>query len=636
MASGNLRPGKVVDERFVLTRRLGAGSSGVVWAAEDRAEGAEVALKILHPQLGREPGLVGQLAREARVLMALDHPHVARAIAFEGGGELVYLAMELIEGEPLNALLGRHTREGAPLSNHAVARLMVQICSGVAHAHAVGVVHRDLKPQNVLVRFAEGGRLDAKVVDFGIARLAQISLFDATTFGRRMGSMFYMSPEQTRGEPVDGRADVFALGSILFELLTLRRAWAWGPDGPLPAFAEPVGHSVENSVAAVFERISAAARPRPSALRPELPTSFDRIVARALAVAPEDRYPSVAAFANEARAALDVLTGERPAADTDEDEPTVSPDAPLSAERTVAEPDDRLLPADARDTDRRPAPVTPTRAFEAAEPVASDRAVGPTRSDLRPPEPKSLALPKEDLAGARTVGLDAPTALAGRAAPADGPRLEVPRTRPLPASASAAETRDTADLEAARARVAPTAFLDAPRAGPPPPGFASGLEEAGPTVREAQPSAAQVPRAPIDTQTTAEGAPRRRAGLTLGLVGGGLLVATLLLALVTRRAPEPAPEPPIEVEAPAAPPPRTVEVEAPRHPELVALLSKVKSDPMDDEAMQALVQGILQAADRLEDDEAREEIRKIAVLSSTVHNIEGLARCVARLEALTD
>ncbi|MCA9555861.1 MAG: serine/threonine protein kinase, partial [Myxococcales bacterium] len=365
--AGRLRPGTIIDHRFTLVRRLGAGSSGVVWAARDQQREADVALKILHPQLSGDAALVSQLAREAQVLERLDHPNITRALAFKGQGPFIYLAMELLSGKPLNEAIGEHTRSGRHFRGRVLAHLVEQICAGVAHAHEAGIVHRDLKPQNIIVR-PQDGLLHAKVLDFGIARLSEGSLFDATTLGRRMGSLFYMSPEQTQGEPADARSDVFALGCILFELLTLRRAWAWDEQQrPLAAFDAPVAHSESNSIAAVFSRISSPERPRPSAIRRELPRALDEIVATAMAVDPADRYPDVASLARAAREALETLTRQMEAARGDwasgPEDPTVGVDG------MQAHLQQHLAPLDADEqaaTDRRSSPtVAPTLAHPA-------------------------------------------------------------------------------------------------------------------------------------------------------------------------------------------------------------------------------------------------------------------------------
>jgi len=293
-----LKPGSVIDRRFTLVRPLGTGNSSVVWLATDAQgpSGIEVALKILHPRFRDNIHALSRLEREGELLGRLNHPNIARPVALGINGTHPYLAMELVPGAPLNALL--QARAKAPLSVVEAAHLFEELATAVAHAHEAGVIHRDLKPQNVMV---DGAQL--KVLDFGVAKLLEGS-GDGTTQGRTIGSMFYMSPEQTRGDPVDQASDTFALGSILFELLTHRRAWAWDKSGvPLPAFTVPVTADGANAVPEVFDRINHAPRPRPSAFNPRVPPELDRVVATATAIDASARYPSVRALLDALRAA---------------------------------------------------------------------------------------------------------------------------------------------------------------------------------------------------------------------------------------------------------------------------------------------------------------------------------------------
>ncbi len=299
----NLKAGNVIDG-FVLERKLGAGSTGVVWQAQERATAKRLALKILHPQMSHDRGLVGQLAREAEVLAQLKHPHIAQALAFNAEGPLIYLAMEYLEGRPLNEELGERASRRQHFRTHELSLLLRQIASAVDHAHHRKIVHRDLKPQNVMIRW-ESDQPSAKVLDFGIARLMEGSVFEATTLGRHLGSLFYMSPEQTRGEPADAQSDVFSLASICFELLTLHRCWAWSSDDrPLPAFVAALAHDRANAIATVFERIGQGRRPVASALRPELGTSVDEVLERALSPTPATRPASATALVENLMAAL--------------------------------------------------------------------------------------------------------------------------------------------------------------------------------------------------------------------------------------------------------------------------------------------------------------------------------------------
>jgi tRNA A-37 threonylcarbamoyl transferase component Bud32 len=299
----DLKPGQRLDQRYELVQRLGAGGYGVVWQARELAAGREVALKILHPQVRDDPRAVERLGLEAALLSSLEHPNIARALAFQASGSHVYLAMEFVPGRTLARVIEEAAlAQRFPPLGRVLARMRA-IGAGLHHAHAKGVVHRDVKPHNVMVSSeADGERV--KVLDFGIAKVLDGDVFDATTLGRRVGSTLYMAPEQIRGLPAEPRSDVFALGAMLYELLTLRRAWARDARGePLGAFVASL-RTGPNSFAEVFERILGAPRPRPSEVRPELPPAVDRVVIRALADAPEARFDSALALVEALEASL--------------------------------------------------------------------------------------------------------------------------------------------------------------------------------------------------------------------------------------------------------------------------------------------------------------------------------------------
>lgn len=201
-----LRRGQVVAGRYEILDRLGAGGMGSVWRAHDRALDEQVALKVIQPaQLG-DPQAVARFCAEVKLARRITHPNVCRVFDFGEDGALRFLTMELVEGATLRRLLA----EGPPAPGRALD-LLQQIVAGVAAAHAQGIIHRDLKPENVLVR--RDGR--AVVADFGLAR----GLEAAQAAGGAAGTPAYMSPEQRRGDPLDARSDVFALGIVGLELL---------------------------------------------------------------------------------------------------------------------------------------------------------------------------------------------------------------------------------------------------------------------------------------------------------------------------------------------------------------------------------------------------------------------------------
>ncbi len=200
-----------IDGRYRLEDRIGSGGTGEVWRAVDERLNRVVAIKLLHPwvaqaEVGRE-----RFRREAAAMGRLLHPHIVQVLEFNDTAERPYLVQEHCPGGMLSALL-----EGGPLPWDRVRALARPIAEALAHAHSHGVIHRDLKPSNVL--FAEGGRV--VVGDFGLARLLATSDGTLTATGMRMGSPEYWSPEQAAGDPVSERADVYALGCILYHLVS--------------------------------------------------------------------------------------------------------------------------------------------------------------------------------------------------------------------------------------------------------------------------------------------------------------------------------------------------------------------------------------------------------------------------------
>jgi tetratricopeptide (TPR) repeat protein len=266
-------PGDVVAERFELERVAGRGGMGVVFRARDRVSGDPVAVKLLHDA---SPDLAERLAREAGVLAELSHPGIVRHVAHGATATgQAYLAMEWIDGEDLSARLAR----GKLTVDEGVA-LVRRAAEALGFAHARGVVHRDVKPSNL---FLAGGALDdVRVLDFGIARVRGAARV-LTASGIAVGTPGYMAPEQARGEPdVDARADVYALGCVLFECLA-----------GAPAFRGE--HAVAILAKILFEEV-----PRLADACPEAPRALGELVARMMtkdrAARPADGAALVAAF----------------------------------------------------------------------------------------------------------------------------------------------------------------------------------------------------------------------------------------------------------------------------------------------------------------------------------------------------
>ncbi len=341
-----LESGTVIDQRYTLKTLIGRGGHGEVWSASDsRTPNQQVALKLLHPHVAAQQKLVERIAREATVLSRLDHPSIARALGFGVTKDHVYLALELVEGQPLHHWLQVSAERRHVPSTAWISRVVTDIGAAIAAAHAAGIVHRDVKPQNVLLVGAEG-RESAKVLDFGIAVVATEDPFDETTQGRRVGSPLYMSPEQVAGLEVGPAVDQFAFATLVFEMLTMRRAWAVDEDGRLPTpWDVPVPKVPGNTLLEVTDRISRGTRPRATAFRPTLDPAVDAVLVRAWSRKPQERFGSIQLFVSALTGALhadsDEVTASEDSEDFGEEEtiPAGSPPlVPLSADVTVTSP----------------------------------------------------------------------------------------------------------------------------------------------------------------------------------------------------------------------------------------------------------------------------------------------------------
>jgi eukaryotic-like serine/threonine-protein kinase len=274
--------------RYRIRRLLGRGGAAVVFLATDPIIEREVALKTLRVDPGAE-GVEERRAlflREVRAVGRLRHPGIVTVYDVGDAPEhgLIYIAMEYVDGNSLRELIAG----GARFPQAQAVALAIAVAEALDYAHFQGVVHRDVKPANLLV--TSGG--DVKITDFGVAKL---DLFDFTFGGRPVGTPYYMSPELIRGRAVDARSDLFSLGLVLFELLTGQRPFAG------------------RSILEVSEALLEQSTPDPSALCPGLPAGLCEVVITCLAKAPEDRFPTCGELARALRG-LD-LTSARPAAD---------------------------------------------------------------------------------------------------------------------------------------------------------------------------------------------------------------------------------------------------------------------------------------------------------------------------------
>jgi serine/threonine protein kinase len=303
---------------------LGRGGMGVVYLAEQPELGRKVAIKVIAPALASDPDYLERFRRESRLAAAIEHPNAIPI--YEAGvaeEDMPYLVMRYVEGEDLSSVLRREGR----LDPRRAAAIVDQIAGALDEAHARGLVHRDVKPANVIVESRRGTE-HAYLTDFGLTREMDASS-GVTGTGRWVGTIDYASPEQIQGRPVDARCDVYALGCVLFASLTGRLPFERAED-----------------VAKLYAHVSEPP-PKPSTVVPEVPEEIDAVVTRAMAKDPDLRFPSAGDFG---RAATSAATG------TQVGEP----------ERSVATGE--AAPA----TEPAPPPIPPTKP-----------------SDVPPPEPES-------------------------------------------------------------------------------------------------------------------------------------------------------------------------------------------------------------------------------------------------------
>jgi serine/threonine protein kinase len=339
MAGGDLEAGTVIGGRFLLDKKIGTGGFGSVWRALDRAgRDVPVALKLLHAHHHADPRIRARFEREAQVLTSLDHPSIAKCLAWDLNDQAGYLALEYVDGVTLARAMVRRVRENRPFELREIRRIFAELSAAVEFAHAQDVVHRDLKPANIML-LERAGTWYVKVLDFGVAKILAEASREHTTIGTLLGSLHYMGPEQAKGLPVDARTDVFALGSVLFEMLTLRRAWLRNSAGePIQVGAPAKNLEVENNDLALIMRLVNDPRPVPSRWRPDLPPGIDVVVTKSLAVEPDARYPSVDALAAAVDEALS-REGTRPRVEAHTPAPTADlpPVRPASLSRARPE-----------------------------------------------------------------------------------------------------------------------------------------------------------------------------------------------------------------------------------------------------------------------------------------------------------
>jgi serine/threonine-protein kinase len=303
--------GRVVDGRYRIESRLARGGMATVYQALDLRLDRVVALKVMHASLAEDASFVSRFQREAKSAARLSDQHVVAVYDQGEDGDLVYLAMEFVPGRTVRDVLRQHGR----LSPEQALTILDPVLQALEAAHRAGFVHRDVKPENVLL--TDDGRV--KVADFGLARAISAATSTAATQGLLIGTVAYLSPEQVERGIADARSDVYGAGILLYEMVT----------GTVP-FAG------ETPLSVAYQHVNAAV-PAPSSIRPGTSPQLDALVARSTARDPDDRYPDAAAFLADVRATRRGLPVPRPFGVLDDSTNAATLIVPLTADAQTGE-----------------------------------------------------------------------------------------------------------------------------------------------------------------------------------------------------------------------------------------------------------------------------------------------------------
>jgi serine/threonine-protein kinase len=317
------RLGQVLQGRYRIHQRIAAGGMGSVYRAERIGLGRSVAIKFLHAAMARDPQVMKRFEVEAQAMSRLAHPNCVAVLDF-GVDQMPYLVMDFVQGSPLRTAI-----DAGALPPRRALKIARQLLAALGHAHTQGIVHRDIKPENIVLETTPGLADHARILDFGLAKLLGTDF--GLTVGMAIGTPNYMAPEQTREGPVDGRADLYAVGIVLFEMLTAIK----------PFDSDDIGEVLLKQLGMPAPPLRKA-RPEAASLSPEL----EALVARAMAKAPADRFASADAMiaALEALPESEVTSGPalvRPAAAAGGDATVLNTPLPRAADGEVRVPESR-------------------------------------------------------------------------------------------------------------------------------------------------------------------------------------------------------------------------------------------------------------------------------------------------------
>jgi serine/threonine-protein kinase len=497
---------------YTIVRLLGAGGMGAVYEAVHRALDKRVALKTLHPEYARVPELAERFLREGRAASRLRHPNVVDVTDVGEANGITYLVMAYLEGESLAAL----ARREAPIALERVVELLLPVLSAIATAHEEGVIHRDLKPENVVLARDRLGRVEPKVLDFGISKLARADALTRTA--AHMGTPHYMAPELAQGaREASPASDQWALGAIAFRLLTGRLL------------------ADHDNAFAVVHAIASGRYPKLREVRPELPPAFAGTIDRSLALQPERRFVGVIAFgAALLPFATDGVRARWAPSFARDDAPTAIPSADIASS-----PQTRADVAVVRPSVDPASAGTPPRVASVGDPAnprpSEARALADARAGIEPSWGTDVELDaglapharshRVRLALAATLGVAALgllAALALRPGHVEVEALGAPGGESpvaldavaAPSSAGAATT--PAPSEGAAATPAPRPAPSGPAATRPRAERTSAPPAATPTAgRGAMGPATDAPRAPTPPRATDDATPSTRPGAAL-------------------------------------------------------------------------------------------------------------------------